>query len=121
MGDKQQQKRKIVMITSSFSGPFVQLNDKTIAIDIIQLHVGEIELFHYYLFEIGEIVEIDEVMKKEEEEKEDEEEEENVKKEEIEEEEEHEEKELYMGDLPINLNNINLQECADFMMSLIHV
>ena len=60
MGDKQQQKRKVVMITSSFSGPFVRLNNKTIAIDIIQLHVGEIELFHYYLFEIGEIVKIDE-------------------------------------------------------------
>jgi len=45
------------------------LNDRTIAIDIIQLY-SEIELFHH-LLEIGEIVEVDEIVEKKEEEKED--------------------------------------------------
>ncbi|EGI70380.1 hypothetical protein G5I_00853 [Acromyrmex echinatior] len=89
MGDKQQQKDKVVAIASTSLVSFVRLYDKTVAIDIIQLHVDEIKLFHY-LFEIGEIVEVDEVVKEEEEE---------------EEKEEHEEKELYMGDLPINFTS----------------
>ena len=50
---------------SSFSGPFVRLigtmNDRTIVIDITQLHVDEIKLFHH-LLEISEIVEIDEIV-----------------------------------------------------------
>lgn len=71
----------------SFWNPFVRVNDRTIAIDITQLYVGEIELFH--LLEIGEIVEVDEIM---EEEEENEKEEENVE-EEIEEEEKEDEKE----------------------------
>ena len=81
----------------------IRLNNRTITIDIIQLHVGEIELFYHLL----EIMEDDEIMEEEEEEKEDKKEKEfkkekeDIEEEEIEEEEEknEEKEELH---LPIN-------------------
>ncbi|EGI67574.1 hypothetical protein G5I_03834 [Acromyrmex echinatior] len=80
------QLKAVSKLLSEFSG-----FGRTIAIDITQLHVGEIKLFHH-LFEIDEIVEVDEVMKEEEEEEEDVEE----KKVEGKEEENKEEEELYI-------------------------
>jgi len=62
-------------------------------------------------------VEINEVVEEEKKE----EEEENIKEEEEDEEKEkHEEEELYMSDMSINFN-ISPQECANFMMGLLHL